>query len=263
MTPVAIVTGAGRGIGRVITAHLAAAGYLVAAAARSADQLAEVAAQTGALPITLDVTDPKAVTGAVAKVEAELGPITLLVNNAGAAGPNLVTWEIDAGDWWSVFAVNVQGAFLCSHAVLPLMVARGAGRIVNVSSNAAYFRLDDEPFFGINSAYMASKAAIVRFTDELAVEARPHGICAFVISPGTVKTDMSAGIFADEWDDPDFWSPPELTADLVEFLGTGALDALSGRYLHAANDDWRAFADQVPEILEQDLYALRLRRPAL
>jgi 3-oxoacyl-[acyl-carrier protein] reductase len=257
---VALVTGAGRGIGRFVATRLAASGYRVSVAARTADQLAEVAAETGALPIELDVTGGAAVTAAVARVEAELGPVTLLVNNAGIAGPNKVSWEIPAATWWSVFEVNVLGAFLCSQAVLPGMVAAGAGRIVNLSSNAAFFRVDEEPFCGINSAYMSSKVALARFSDALAAEARPHGVTVFAISPGTVKSDMSAGIFAAEWDDPEFpWSPPDLTADLVEFIDTGALDALSGRYLHAANDDWRGFADRIAELLADDLHVVRLR----
>jgi 3-oxoacyl-[acyl-carrier protein] reductase len=256
---VALVTGAGRGIGRVVTERLAALGYRVAAAARSVDQLAELAARTGALSVPLDVTDAGAVAEAVARVESELGPIQLLVNNAGVAGPGQVSWEVDVQDWWAVFEVNVRGAFLCCRAVLPSMVAASSGRVVNVSSNAAFFRVDGEPFTGIGSAYMASKAALIRYTDALAAEVAPHGVKAFAISPGTVKTDMSAELFADVWDDPDFWAAPELTADLIEYLETGALDGLSGRYLHARNDDWRGFADRVPEILAEDLLALRIR----
>jgi NAD(P)-dependent dehydrogenase (short-subunit alcohol dehydrogenase family) len=260
--PVALVTGASRGIGRVIAGRLAAAGYRVAAAARSVDELGQVAAETGARPVQLDVTDTGAVEAAVATIEAELGPIAMLVNNAGVAGPNRLSWDIEPAQWWPVFEVNVLGTFLCSRAVLPGMVARGSGRIVNVSSNAAFFRVDGEPFAGISSAYMASKAALVRFTDALAAEAAPFGVRAFAISPGTVRTGMTAELFADEWEDEDVWSSPELTADLVEYLGAGALDALCGRYLDAANDDWRAFAERVPQILERDLLALRLRGPA-
>jgi NAD(P)-dependent dehydrogenase (short-subunit alcohol dehydrogenase family) len=73
-----------------------------------------------------------------------------------------------------------------------------------------------------------------------AAEARPHGISAFAISPGPVKTDMSRVAFADVWDDPGFWSPPELAAELIEYIGSGALDKFSGQYIRAAVDDWRA-----------------------
>ena len=110
----------------------------------------------------------------------------------------------------------------------------------------------------LSSAYMASKAALIRYTEALAGEARSAGVTAFAISTGMVKTDMTAAVFADIWDEADAWSPPELTADLIEFLESGALDALSGRYIHARNDDWSGMADRIPEILERDLHALRV-----
>jgi NAD(P)-dependent dehydrogenase (short-subunit alcohol dehydrogenase family) len=256
---VALVTGASQGIGRVVASELAASGFRVAAAARSVDQLKELEAQTRAVAVPLDVTDPRAVTDAVARVESELGPIDLLVNNAGISGPSGASWELGHEEWWNVFEVNVLGTFLCSRAVMPAMVARGAGRIVNVSSNAAFFRIDDDLAGVINSAYMASKAAVIRFTEALAAEARPAGVSVFAISPGTVKTDMTAATFADKWDDSDFWSPPKLAAELIAFISSGALDALSGRYIHAAADDWRALGDRGTKIVELDLHTMRLR----
>jgi 3-oxoacyl-[acyl-carrier protein] reductase len=256
---VALVTGASQGIGRVVASALAASGFSVAAAARSTDQLNELEAQTGVLAVPLDVTDPRAVSDAVARVESELGPIDLLVNNAGISGRSGDSWELGYEEWWKVIEVNVLGSFLCSRAVMPGMVARGAGRIVNVSSNAAFFPIDDDFAGVINSAYMASKAAVIRFTEALAAEARPTGVRVFAISPGTVKTDMTAATFNDKWGDSDFWSPPELAADLIGFISSGALDALSGRYIHAAADDWRALAGRGREILEHDLHTLRLR----
>jgi NAD(P)-dependent dehydrogenase (short-subunit alcohol dehydrogenase family) len=135
----------------------------------------------------------------------------------------------------------------------------GGGRIVNVASGAAYFRLGEGDDVQISSAYMASKAALVRFTEALAAEAAADGIAVFAISPGTVKTEMSAKVFAALWDEPGIWSPPELAAELIAFLDTGALDRLSGRYIHAATDDWRSFPDRIDEILEGDGHALRLR----
>lgn len=256
---VALVTGASQGIGRVVATALGASGFRVAAAARSLDELQELEAQTGAVAVHLDVTDPRAVTAAVARVESEVGPIDLLVNNAGISGRSGTSWEVDHDEWWKVIEVNVLGPFLCSRAVMPAMVKRGAGRIVNVSSNAAFFPIDEDFAGVVSSAYMASKAALIRFTEALAAEARPTGVCAFAISPGTVKTDMTAATFGDKWDDPDLWSPPELAAELIGFIASGALDALSGRYIHAAADDWRGLAESSAEILQHDLHALRLR----
>ncbi len=255
---VALVTGASRGIGRVVAKHLAASGYSVAVAARSAEQLAEVAAETGALALPLDVVDAAAVELAIATVEAELGSLDLLVANAGLGGGTAPSWEQDPRDWWRVFEVNVLGAYLCARAAIPGMRRRREGRIVNVASGAAFFALDDDAM-PVKSSYMASKAALIRYTEALAGELRGDGISVFAISPGMVKTDMTAAVFEHLWDEADVWSPPELAAELIAFLGTGALDRLSGRYFHAAADDWRGLADRADEILADDRHALRLR----
>jgi 3-oxoacyl-[acyl-carrier protein] reductase len=240
--PVALVTGASEGIGRVIALHLAANGYRVAAAARSTERLEELAGQVGVHPITLDVTDEEAVHEATFRIEGEIGPVELLVNNAGTAGHPGVSWEFQPDEWWRILEVNVMGSFLCCRALLPHMTRRGSGRIVNLSSGAAVFPIPDDFGAIINSAYMASKAAINRFTEALAAEARPHGVSVFAISPGTVKTNMTRVVFADNWDDPAFWSPPELAAELIACIGSGALDNFTGRYIRAAADDWRAMA---------------------
>ena len=255
---VALVTGASRGIGRAIVGELARAGYRVAAAARTSRELVELAGATGALDVELDVCDEIAVRQAIGKVHAELGPIDLLVNNAGVAGAVGESWAHRPADWWSVFEVNVLGAYLCSTAALPEMTERGSGRIVNVASNAAFFPIPDDLEAVINSAYMASKAALVRFTEALAAEVRPVGIGVFAISPGTVKTDMTAGPFAQKFDSPDLWSSPEDAAELVAFIASGALDDLSGRYIHV-RDDWRSMPGRAGEILDADGLALRLR----
>jgi NAD(P)-dependent dehydrogenase (short-subunit alcohol dehydrogenase family) len=256
---VALVTGASRGIGRAVATRLAGAGYRVAVAARSASQVGQVADEIGARALTLDVGDAGTVDAAIATVERELGPLSLLINNAGTAGDGGCSWEQVPDRWWQVFEVNVLGTFLCCRAALPHMRSRGHGRIVNISSNAAFFPLQGAADTRIGSAYMASKAAVIRFSEALAAEARPDGVQVFAISPGTVKSDMTARIFKAEWDDEALWSPPELTADLIEFLDTGALDALSGRYIHAANDDWRAFPARIAAILEADGLSLRVR----
>jgi 3-oxoacyl-[acyl-carrier protein] reductase len=256
---VALVTGASRGIGEVVASRLAAAGYRVAVAARSAERISDVAGAIGGLAVVLDVTDGAAVEEAIAAVERELGPISLLVNNAGSAGEGGDTWNQSAESWWQVFEVNMLGTLLCSRAVMPGMCDRGQGRIINIASNAAFMSLQAGPVDQIGSAYMASKAAVVRFSEALASEARAQGVQVFAISPGTVKSDMTAGIFLAQWDDPTFWTPPEVSAELIEFLDSGALDALSGRYIHARDDDWRALADRAPEILAQDRLSLRVR----
>jgi 3-oxoacyl-[acyl-carrier protein] reductase len=241
----------------VVASHLTEAGYRVAIAARSGDELAAFARETGALALPLDVTDSGAVDAAFARVDAELGPLDLLVANAGVGGDARTSWEQQPDDWWRVFEVNVLGTYLCARAAVRCMRIGDGGRIVTIASAAAYFPAD-RLGVQISSAYMASKAAVMRFTEALAAEAAADGITVFAISPGTVKTEMTAEVFAALWDEPGLWSPPELAAELIAFLDTGVLDALSGRYIHAATDDWRSLPDRIDEILEGDRHALRL-----
>jgi len=259
---IAVVTGASRGIGRVLTERLTSRGRRVVAVGRSREQLDEVATTTGAWPLVLDVADAPAVSEAWARIEADLGVPDLLVNNAGVSGSSDHTWEQEPEDWWRVFEVNVLGTFLMSRGALPGMIREGAGRIVNLSSNAAFYPIEADDEWAINSAYMASKSAVIRFTEALAGEAASHGVRAFAISPGMVKTDMTQRIFAQYWDEPDTWTPPEVTADLVEFIASGALDGLSGRYIHAATDDWRTLSNQAAAAISNDWYTLRVRTPS-
>ncbi len=259
VSPPAVVTGASRGIGRVVAERLASSGRVVIAIARSQDSLEQLAATCGVVPMAMDVSDRAAVTETWTRIGREFGAPALVVNNAGFAGAAGPTWQQDPETWWRVFEVNVLGSFLMCRAALPLMIEAGGGRIVNVSSNAAFFPAWTDNDGLINAAYMSSKAALVRFTEALAGEAEPSGVRAFAVSPGMVKTEMSAGIFTDEWNDPEIWSPPELTAELVEFIDSGALDVLTGRYIHAANDDWRALAVAPADVLEHDRLTLRVR----
>jgi 3-oxoacyl-[acyl-carrier protein] reductase len=248
---VALVTGGGRGIGRGIALELASAGMKVAVSARSADQVEETAREIGGLGVVGDVSRRADVERMVAETEAKLGPIDVLCANAGMAPHEPSAWEISADDWWHTFEVNVLGVYLCNRAVVPGMLERGRGRIVNTASGAAYLPGTT------GSAYGASKAAVNRFSEALANQLEPHGIAVFPISPGLVKTEMT-GNFSD--DAP--WTPPELAPRLVRALATGRFDRLSGRYLHAEHDqDLDALESRIDEILDNDYNALRLRRP--
>ncbi|MGH3104448.1 MAG: SDR family NAD(P)-dependent oxidoreductase [Gaiellaceae bacterium] len=247
---VALVTGGGRGIGRGIALELAGAGMRVAVAARSEEQVAETAREIGGLALTVDVSDREQVERMVADTERELGPIDLLVNNAGIGDSSKPLWEEDPARWWRVFETNVLGPFLCSRAVLPGMVERGSGRIVNTGSGASYL-----PMGGGSTSYGASKAALGRFGELLAAQVAAHGIAVFTFSPGLVRTAMTSS-FPD--DAP--WTPPELAPRLVRALASGRLDRLAGRYLHAEHDDVEDVIARADEIVEQDLNAIRLRR---
>jgi 3-oxoacyl-[acyl-carrier protein] reductase len=246
---VALVTGGGRGIGANIARELAAAGAAVAVAARTREQVEQVAAEIGGLALELDVTDREAVERAAAETERQLGPIDVLVANAGIGGPEGRTWEADPDAWWKVFQVNVFGVHLCCRAVIPRMLQRGKGRIVITGSGAAYLP-------GARStAYPASKAAVTRYGETLANELEGR-IPVFFISPGLVQTELTSGFFSE--DAP--WTPPELAPRLVRVLASGRADALAGRYLHAEHDDIEDLIERAEEIEREDLNAIRLRR---
>jgi 3-oxoacyl-[acyl-carrier protein] reductase len=255
----AVVTGASRGIGRVLAERLSSAGQTVAAIARSATDLDEVAAKTGAVPFVLDVSDPAGVERVFTRILSELGVPDLLVNNAAVSGGSGMTWELPPQDWWRVLEINVRGTYLCTRAVLPAMMARGSGRIVNVSSGAATYAVGLDNDGQITSAYMASKAAVNRFTEAVAGECFSAGVRVFSMSPGMVKTDMTAEIHNDIWDDEDTWTPIDTPVDLIMDLDAGLLDPLSGRYFRAAVDDWRSLAARADEVIDLDTHALRLR----
>lgn len=254
----AVVTGASRGIGRALTERLTGAGQKVAALARSQGDLDDLAAKTGAKPYALDVADPEAVHDVFSRIETELGVPDLLVNNAAVGGAVARSWELPEQDWWTVLEVNVRGTYLCSRAVVPAMIARGSGRIVNVSSGAATFPVGLAGEEIKSSAYMASKAAVNRFSEVLAGEVYAAGLRVFAISPGMIKTDMTAAMFQDVWDSPEVWTPVRLAIDLVQDLDSGLLDELSGRYLRAAVDDWRELAQRADEVIATDSLAMRI-----
>jgi 3-oxoacyl-[acyl-carrier protein] reductase len=259
LTGVALVTGGGRGIGATIARGLAEQGMQVAVSGRTRERVESVASEMGGLALVGDVTERVDVEAWVARTEAELGPIDLLVSNAGISGSDRLAWEQDPDEWWRTVEVDLLGPYLCARAVIPGMLTRRSGRIVNVASNAAFLRF--EPGSPRFSAYGAAKAGLVRLTEALSHELRESGVSVFAISPGMVETDMTREVFAGA--PSDAWTPPERTADLIAFMATGALDALSGRYVHARNDDWRALPGRADEILADDLLALRLRREGL
>ena len=253
----AIVTGSSRGIGRALTERLTRSGRTVAAIGRSADDLGSLAAGTGAKPYVLDVADPDAVDEVFERILHELGTPDLLVNNAALSGGSGLTRDGSSSTWWRVLEVNLRGTYSCTRAVLPVMIEARHGRIINLSSGAASYPVGLDNDGQITSAYMASKAAVNRFTEAVAGETFSSGIRLFAISPGMVKTDMTAGLFADDWDDEETWTPIEKCLDLVMDIDSGLLDQLSGRYLHA-EDDWRMLAQRASEVIELDTNRLRL-----
>jgi NAD(P)-dependent dehydrogenase (short-subunit alcohol dehydrogenase family) len=247
---VALVTGGGRGIGRGIAIELTKAGARVAVSARTRAQVEETAAETGGIAIEADVSKREDVERMVATTEAELGPIDVLVSNAGIALWEDKGWELEPEEWWHVLEVNLLGAYLSCRAVIPRMLERGRGRIVLTGSGAAYLPGSRD------TSYSSSKAALCRFGETLALQLADRGLPVFFFSPGLVRTDMTDESFPD--DAP--WTPPELAPRLVRVLASGRADALAGRYLHAEHDDIEDLIRRADEIAANDLNAIRLRR---
>lgn len=183
----ALVTGAGGGIGAAVVRQLLDEGARVVATDLDTPTLADLACTTHAL----DVRDSAAVDALVARIEAEQGPIDFGVNVAGVLATGLVT-ETDDAAWRQVFAVNTDGVFHVSRALARVMTSRQRGAIVTVSSNAA-----GVPRHAM-AAYAASKAASTMFTRCLGIELAPHGIRCNIVAPGSTVTPMQTGMWADE-----------------------------------------------------------------
>ena len=268
---VAVVTGGGRGIGRAIAQGLAAQGAAVAVMARSESELADVvtlieAVGSRGLAVPADVADAQAVTHGMQVVEHELGPIDLLVNNAGIITPLGPAWEVEPAEWRRALEVNVYGPYLCAATVLPSMIRRRRGRIVNMASAAGLQAI------AYASAYVVSKTALIRLTESLAVETRNYGISVFAIHPGTVQTPMNdyltesepgriwAPWFRSRFVEEGTYDPMEPVVELVNFLASGTADALSGCFI-GVSEDLAELKQRAEEIQAGSMYTLRLREP--
>ncbi len=264
---VALVTGAGRGVGRAIALALGDAGATVAVCARSEADVAgvagEIAGRRGhALAFRCDVASREEVEGMVAEIEQAVGPVDLLVNNAGQFGPVGPLAATDPDAWWQAVEVNLRGPLYCARAVLPGMLARGRGRIINVSSSAGLAAIP------MLSAYAVSKTALYRLSENLAAETRGHGVMVFAVNPGLVRTAMSEAALScgepsvEQWFTDAFAKAEDVSADsaaaLVIYLASGAADVLSGRNIRASEDVAQLVA-RAGEINQRDLYVLRER----
>jgi NAD(P)-dependent dehydrogenase (short-subunit alcohol dehydrogenase family) len=264
---VALVTGAGRGIGRAVALALGDAGAAVAVCARTEGAVTGVAGEIAdrgghALAMRCDVTCRPEVEGMVAEIEGAIGPVDLLVNNAGQFGPTGPFAATDPDEWWQALEVNLRGPLYCARAVLPGMLTRRHGRIINVSSGVG---LTVIPML---SAYVVSKTALYRLSENLAAETRGHGVMVFAIDPGLVRTAISESALScgepsiEQWFTDAFARqedvPAESAATLVAYLASGAADVLSGRNIDASGDVAQMVA-RAAEIEAHDLYVLRER----
>jgi NAD(P)-dependent dehydrogenase (short-subunit alcohol dehydrogenase family) len=267
---VAVVTGGGRGIGAATAEALAGAGLSVAVVARTHQQINEVAQRINALggtalAVPVDATDDDTVVQATAAIADTLGPIDVLVNAAGGRfteniGP---LWLSPAETWWNEVALNLKSAFLFTHAVLPSMVERGTGCIINVGS---YFGYHPAKY---RSAYSTAKAAVHTMTEVLAAETAEHGVTAFTVDPAMVKTTTlltsSQSAQAARWtpeatDLPESnYTPAEDVGELVVRLAHGAGDAMSGRVVRV-HSDIAAMRERIEEIKRDEHYVLRMTK---
>lgn len=243
---VAVITGAGRGIGQRTAVRLAQIKIKTALIARTEAQLRETAdlvIRVGGFPLVIaaDLSDPKSINGIKASIEDELGQPSILINAAGIFGPVDLVWNTDPGEWIRTQMVNVVGPYLICHAFIRGMMESGWGRVVNITSAATLH----EPG-SINSAYGTGKAALNQFTRHLAAEIAGSGVTANVIHPGDVKTEMWAtvrdaakglGAEADRYREWARWveetggDDPEKASDLIVALLGEKAASINGRFL--------------------------------
>lgn len=261
----ALVTGGGRGLGRRIALALAAEGAHVTLVARTRNELeetAEMVRTTGgeARVYTADVAQLDEV-GAVSAAAVADGGVDILVNNAGSQRPIGPLVENDAEAWMETIRVNLFGTFAFCRAVLPHMIHRRAGRIVNVSGGGATQARSNF------SAYAASKTGVARLTETLALEAAEFGVSVNAIAPGPMNTRMLDEIIAaghaagSEYETAraqlvSGGTPIELPAALVVFLAT-TQTGLTGKLIAAPHDDWQEWESRMEDMSGSDIYTIR------
>lgn len=266
---VALITGAGRGIGRAIALAYAQEGARLALAARSRNELEHTAQEAQALGtrtciIEADVAEPQQVEDMVQRTVAHFGTIDILVNNAGIAGPVGPLHTNDIAAWIRTIQVNLIGTYLCCQAVLPIMLRHNRGTIINLSgagATSAWPQL---------SAYGASKVAVVRLTETLALELADSNIRVNALGPGSIHTKMWEELRdgAQAAGDTRLYdlgqrvtsgggASIDQAAALAVFLASADAGTLSGRLVSSTNDDVPHLPPRIPQIMSSDIWTLR------
>jgi NAD(P)-dependent dehydrogenase (short-subunit alcohol dehydrogenase family) len=238
---VALATGAGRGIGKAIVEAFASEGAAVAAAARTSveiEQLCDEVRRKGgrAIPVAMDVRCEESIKDGVVKTRDELGPIDILVNNAGIIALHKIV-DTPTDTWDQVMSTNVRGVFMLCREVVPEMMERKSGRIINVGSAAG------RRGYAEQGAYCTSKHALAGFTKVLSIETQSYGIRVHMLSPGGVLTELSSGLRAsrgESEDSPEWMTSEEIAAAalyLCAQTGAGFTDELMLRRFAA--EPWR------------------------
>lgn len=230
---VAIVTGGGRGIGRAISLTFAREGARMVIVARSAGEIQEVAReiqelnQQEVLVMQVDVSKEMDVTRMVGQTLDRFGTVDILVNNAAINLPKRNVVDLTLEEWEQVLSVNLTGAFLTTKAVLPVMMERRRGKIINISSRGGRVGAAGR------GPYRASKAALINFTESVAAEMRDYGIYVNAICPGAVNTRMIEEITVGQKVDVSRIMHPDEIAKLALFLVSDDSSALSGTAIDA------------------------------
>ena len=265
---VSIITGGSGGIGKAIAIAFAREGAHLVLASRTQSQLEASKQEIESLSeakveiLRADVSDAKQVKDLVDFALERFATIDILVNCAGVLGPVGLSSEIDAQKWLEAVQINLFGTFLCIKAVLPVMMAKKKGKIINFSGGGA---VSPRPRF---SAYSAAKAAVVRLTETLAEEVKEYDIDINAIAPGAVNTRLldevlKAGEAAGEElvkaikQKQDGGTPPEKAAELAVFLASSESDGLTGRLISAVWDNWRESPKHMDEIISSDIFTMR------
>lgn len=268
----AIITGANQGLGRAIATAFVSAGASVLLTARNVGLLNEVVedlyskAAPGQQVIGMrgDVSDADSCAEIVARARETFPELTILVNNAGVYGPmgpiETIEWDV----WVEAIRINLLGTVLMCRKAIPLMRARGYGKIVNLSGGGATAPLPNI------SAYAASKAAVVRITETFAEELRDAHVDVNSIAPGALNTRLLDQVLAagPEKVGENFYnrslkqrdtggSPPERGAELAVWLASAQSDGITGKLISAVWDPWETLADHADELKNSDIYTLR------
>jgi NAD(P)-dependent dehydrogenase (short-subunit alcohol dehydrogenase family) len=266
---VSIITGGSQGIGKAVAAEFAREGSpLVLSSRTEADLQAakheiEAASSVRVEIFPADVSQPQETEGLVRFALAEFDTIDVLVNCAGLQAPIGLVTDNDTRVWLQTVNVNLGGTFLCIRAVLPVMMKKKYGKIINLSGGGA---VSPRPRF---SAYSASKAAVVRLTETLAEEVKPYNIHINAIAPGAINTRLldevlAAGEAAGEAElakaikqKREGGVPLQKVAELAVFLASSASDGLSGKLISLLWDNWRDIPRRLDTIVSSDIYTMR------
>ena len=264
---VAIITGGSGGIGCSIVRKFLEEGARVVVADIEEQEVRRFAAELGqkdrVLSGRVDVSDVAEVNGLIENCLKEFGDVDILVNAAGIQGPIGRFVDVDLNDWIKNLEINLIGTVICCKTILPIFMKKGDGRIVNFAGGGANF---PRPNF---TAYGVAKAAVVRFTETLAEELRPHRIRINAVSPGVVKTRMIEDILRAGEDKAGGeveqirgrfqtgFDSPELVAELVCYLVSEESSGLTGKVISAVWDPWKEWQKNKTMMIDKDMYVLR------